>query len=67
MRSIEDMVPSSGLVRCHRSYYVNPAFISALIKGKEGAYLAELKMEKLGPVPVSKKYFEILSELLKTC
>ena len=64
MRSLEEVALRYGLVRCHRSYYVNPAFIKILKKGKEGSITAEMNMDKIGSIPVSKKYYDVLSELL---
>ena len=52
------------MIRCHRSYYVNPLHISVLSRGKEGQIVAELKTAQEVAVPVSRQYFEALSELL---
>ncbi len=64
MRSLEESAAKHGLVRCHRSYYVNPRHIKVLRKGKEGMIVAELLQEGLQPIPVSKQYYDALSDLL---
>lgn len=64
MKSIEGMTPGSGLVRCQRSYFVNPEHIKVLRKDKDGFYYAELDMPDIQEVPVSKQYFDTLSSKL---
>ncbi len=64
MKNISTVAEKHGLVRCHRSYFVNPKHIKALSKNKEGIITAELKEEGLMLLPVSKLYYESLSELL---
>ncbi len=63
MRSLEESMDKHGLVRCHRSYYVNPAHVSVL--GKEGGQLiARLDVEGLPGIPVSKGNYDNLAKLL---
>ena len=64
MKSLEETMKRCGMIRCHRSYYVNPLHISVLSRGKEGQIVAELKTAQEVAVPVSRQYFEALSELL---
>lgn len=64
MKSIEESVSAHGLVRCHRSFFVNPAHVSVLRKGTDGLTYAELDSAGLPPVPVSKQYYESLSSKL---
>lgn len=64
MKSIEAIADDKYLIRCHRSYFVNPQHISVLRKDKEGFIFAELNIPDLPPVPVSKSYYQALSVLL---
>lgn len=63
MKGLEDLVCSHGMVRSHRSYYVNPQHIKVLRKDKEGQIVAEFDVQA-PPVVVSKKYYDALSALL---
>lgn len=64
MKGIEDLVQKHGLVRCHRSYFVNPKHIKVLRKDAEGQIIADLSAPAASKVPVSKRYYENLSSLL---
>ena len=63
MKAVETLVEGKGLVRCHRSYMLNPLHVKALSKGKEGVIEAEMDAG-CPPVPVSKRYYDNLSSLL---
>ena len=62
MKSVEAVCEGKGLVRCHRSYIINPAHVRALIKGKEGVIEAEMGVD-CPPIPVSKRYYDMLASL----
>ena len=64
MRGIEELMEKHGIVRCQRSYFVNPRHVTVLRKDKEGFIQAELDTHKSRPVPVSPKYYEQLSKML---
>lgn len=64
MKSIEDSVEQHGLVRCHRSYFVNPAHVNVLRKETDGLTYAELDAAGVSSVPVSKRCYDALSALL---
>lgn len=64
MKSLEGAADKHGLVRCHRSYYVNPKYIKVLTRNKEGFIIAELNQEGTSPIPVSKQYYGQLANLL---
>lgn len=64
MKALEELCQDNGLVRCHRSYYVNPAHIKVLRKDKEGVVFAELNASETIHIPVTKRYYGHLSELL---
>lgn len=64
MKSVEATVASHGLVRCHRSYFVNPKYVKLLSKNREGLITAELLVPGMEAIPVSKQFYKQLSELL---
>ena len=64
MKSVENTVTQHGLVRCHRSYFVNPRFVKLLSKNKEGMITAQLLQAEVPSIPVSKQFYKQLSELL---
>ena len=63
MKSLEAM-GSKALVRCQRSYFVNPEHVTVLRKDSEGFIFAEMNIEGVPPVPVSKQYYDKLAALL---
>jgi len=63
MKALEATVTSHGLVRSHRSYYVNPQHITVLRKEKDGVIQAQFDAETV-PVPVSKTYYDLLASSL---
>ena len=64
MRGIEDLMAKHGIIRCQRSYFVNPRHVTVLRRDKEGFIQAELDVLQSKPVPVSPKYYEQLSKML---
>lgn len=64
MKGIEELMDKHAIIRCQRSYYVNPQHVSVLRKDKEGYIYAELDQTGLRPVPVSPKYYDQLSKML---
>ena len=64
MRGIEDLMEKHGIIRCQRSYFVNPRHVKVLRRDKEGMIQAELDVLNSKPVPVSPKYYEQLSKML---
>lgn len=64
MRGIEELMERHGIIRCQRSYFVNPRHVKVLRRDKEGFIQAELDVLNARPVPVSPKYYEQLSKML---
>ncbi len=64
MRALEESLSRHGLVRCHRSYFINAAHVDLLKKDANGYALAQLDREGIKPVPVSKRYYDSLAEIL---
>lgn len=64
MRSVDELCLANGLVRCHRSFYINPSHVRILRKEKEGVVMAELDVNDVRDIPVSKKFYNNLAEML---
>ncbi len=64
MKSIENLHLAHKLVRCHRSYFVNPKHVKVLAKGKDGLIYAEFLLEDVPGIPVSKQYYDALTSAL---
>ena len=63
MKRVEETCVRGGLIRCHRSYFVNTARVQSLQKDKEFTY-AMLNVANASRVPVSKNYYDQLVTLL---
>lgn len=64
MRSLEDTLKRHGLVRCHRSFFLNAAHVDLLKKDANGYALARLDQEGAKEIPVSKRYYQAVTALL---
>ena len=64
MVALEDVLAKHGLVRCHRSFFVNPIHVDLVRKDEIGYALAVLNREGLKSVPVSRRYYESLTAIL---
>jgi DNA-binding LytR/AlgR family response regulator len=64
MRSLEEVLQRHGLVRCHRSYFLNALHVDLLKKDQNGYMLAKLDRDGLDPIPVSKRYYEAVTAVL---
>ena len=64
MKNIEKAVEGHGIVRSHRSYFVNPSHVKVLRKDKYGFVVAEFNIPDVNPVPISKSYYESIAELM---
>lgn len=64
MRALEESAVRHGLVRCHRSYFLNPNHVELLRKDVNGYALAQLDRENVKQIPVSKRYYDTVSKLL---
>lgn len=63
MKRIEDMCSKNGLIRCHRSYFVNKEHVQVLQKDKEFTY-AILDVPNAAHIPVSKNYYDQIAAIL---
>ncbi|MBR5736819.1 MAG: LytTR family transcriptional regulator [Bacteroidales bacterium] len=64
MKKLEENLSSNDLLRCHRSFFVNPKHIHALRKDKDNYIYAEIDDPSHTAIPISKKYYEEVSERL---
>lgn len=64
MKAIDEICQDHGLLRCHRSYYVNPSHVKVLRKDREGVVYAELDAPEIMHIPVTKTYYARLADLL---
>ena len=62
MKSLEELMQKHGLLRCQRSYYINPNHIKVLRRDKEGVISAELDVPNQKSLPVSPKYYEAVAK-----
>lgn len=59
LKTIEDSFSDSDLVRCHRKYVINISKVRFLSREKDG-YMADLGLDNVDPIPVSKTYEELM-------
>lgn len=64
MKSFEEAASRYGIIRCHRSYFVNPRHIKLLSRSKEGLIYTEFTVDGVDKVPVSKMYYDALASSL---
>lgn len=64
MKAIEELCVENGLVRCHRSFFINPSHVKVLRKDAEGVVYAELDASDSRHIPVTKRYYDSLTALL---
>ena len=64
MRALEDILSKKGLVRCHRSYFINPAYIKIVHRDESGQIVAELNQNGFDSIPISRKYQDEITKLL---
>lgn len=64
MKAIDEICQEHGLLRCQRSFYVNPKHVKVLRREKEGVIYAELDVEDAKHIPVTKRYYDRLAEML---
>jgi hypothetical protein len=64
MKALEETLSKRGLVRCHRSYFINPAYIKIVHRNNAGMIVAELNLDTHESIPISRKYHEEITRLL---
>lgn len=64
MKALEDTLKQHGLIRCHRSYFVNPSFIKIVRRNNAGQIVAELNQEGYESIPISQKYQDQIAKIV---
>ena len=64
MRALEEDLLKHGLVRCHRSYFINPSYIKIVHRDEAGLLVAELELDGFESIPISRKYQDEITKLL---
>lgn len=64
MRALEDILSRKGLVRCHRSYFINPSYIKIVRRDESGQIVAQLNQDGFDSIPISRKYQDEITKLL---
>ena len=64
MRALEDTLSKHGLVRCHRSWFINPSYIKIVHRDGSGQIVAELNVDGYESIPISRKYHDEVSRLV---
>ena len=64
MRALEETLNKHGLTRCHRSYFINPAYIKIVHRNSAGIIVAELNQPNCDIIPISRKYQDIITKLI---
>lgn len=62
LKGIEDVCAANGLIRCHRSYFVNLAKVKLIRRTPDGVF-AEIDRPGVDDIPVSKSYASDLLHL----
>ena len=64
MRALEEDLGKHGLVRCHRSFFINPAYIRVVHRDSAGLIVADLNQDGYESIPISRKYQDAITKLL---
>lgn len=64
MKALEETLSKKGLVRCHRSYFINPAYIKIVHRDNAGLIVAELNVDGYDSIPISRKYQDVVMKLI---
>ncbi len=62
LKNIEEMYSDINLIRCHRSYIINPLKVKVMRRDKDGLFI-ELDSKSLPDIPVSKTYSQQVIDL----
>lgn len=64
LKNIEELCAKNSLIRCHRSYFVNPSHIKILRKDETGRVFADMDTPETTSIPVTKRYYANVTEML---
>ncbi len=64
MKALEETLTRHGLIRCHRSYFINPDYIKIVHRNSAGVIVAELNKPNCDTIPISRKYQDVITKLI---
>lgn len=64
MKGIEPLMQRYGMIRCHRSYYINPVHVDVIRKDHDGNIFTQLDVASDVDIPVSRSHYEEVSKQL---
>lgn len=64
MKGMTEECEKNGILRCHRSYFVNVNRIKVLRKEREGYNVAELDVPGIDSIPITPRYYQTIAEKL---
>ena len=64
MRALDEDLSKHGLIRCHRSYFINPAYIRIVHRDSAGLIVADLNQDGYESIPISRNYQDAITKLL---
>lgn len=62
MKRMEEDCSKFGILRCHRSYFVNVGRVKVLRKEREGYNVAELDIPGIESIPITPRYYQTIAE-----
>lgn len=62
MKRMEEDCSKFGILRCHRSYFVNVGRVKVLRKEREGYNVAELDIPGIESIPITPRYYQSIAE-----
>lgn len=62
MKRMEEECSKYGILRCHRSYFVNVSRVKVLRKEREGFNVAELDVQGIESIPITPRYYQTIAE-----
>lgn len=64
MKALENNLQKNGLIRCHRSFFINPEHVKLVRKDSTGQFFAQLNQDGFDDIPISKSYYPSVSAVL---
>jgi len=64
MKAIDEECSIHGILRCHRSYYINTSRIKVLRKERENGTMAEMDVSGIDGIPITPRYYESVASRL---
>jgi len=61
MKAIDEECTNHGILRCHRSYFINTNRIKVLRKERENGIMAEMDVSGIEGIPVTPRYYDSIA------